>query len=211
MKKIVQLTFMGAVFFLSISNVSAQVKFEGLDSSILLKKKFAAEKIHDSITANNPLYFLDGILISPSDMLNNINTSTINSLDVKKGWPAYFAYGGIGDNGVIEIYTKKPSNIPYKTIAEILKGYEKMQISLVALNGIYVNNHNLKIADSAIKKIELIPIVNDTESESPKYILNIWVDPNFGKSPNRMSGCFYGRRNVLADTNKKSIVIFDGK
>jgi TonB family protein len=60
--------------------------------------------------ANNPLIVIDGI-VSPDTKMDDIDPETIHSVNVLKGESATAKYGDKGKNGVVEINTKKTSDV----------------------------------------------------------------------------------------------------
>ncbi len=61
-------------------------------------------------TGNQPIIVIDGI-VSPDTKMEDINPETIHSVNVLKGESTVAKYGEKGKNGVIEITTKKASDV----------------------------------------------------------------------------------------------------
>ena len=59
------------------------------------------------ISANAPLYMIDGIMLAPGTRVSELDPTTIESIEVIKGAAAESLYGSRGANGVIRIRTKR--------------------------------------------------------------------------------------------------------
>ncbi|MBW3630743.1 MAG: TonB-dependent receptor, partial [Gemmatimonadetes bacterium] len=71
---------------------------------------------------NDPLYVVDGMPVTSSSILNNINPNDIQTMDVLKDASATAIYGARGANGVVLITTKKGrpgSRIEFETYAGV--------------------------------------------------------------------------------------------
>jgi TonB-dependent SusC/RagA subfamily outer membrane receptor len=60
------------------------------------------------ISANAPLYMIDGIMLAPGTKVSELDPKTIESIEVIKGAAAESMYGTRGANGVIKITTRRP-------------------------------------------------------------------------------------------------------
>lgn len=60
------------------------------------------------ISANAPLYMIDGIMLAPGTRVSELDPKTIESIEVIKGAAAESLYGSRGANGIIKITTRRP-------------------------------------------------------------------------------------------------------
>lgn len=76
-------------------------------SKRVIEESNKTEKINVRITGNKPLYVVDGKIEEDPEILKKIPAEKIESVNVLKDEPAIAAYGKKGEQGVIQITTKK--------------------------------------------------------------------------------------------------------
>jgi TonB-linked SusC/RagA family outer membrane protein len=103
-----------------------------------------------NLSSTNPLIMLDGVQVS-DDVLDNIDPSIVDHIEIVKGSAGGMLYGARGGNGVIQVFTKKGS-ADHKMTIDFSSKYGRDQVlqrfPLVAKYHHYDTNAQGQILDS---------------------------------------------------------------
>lgn len=168
-----------------------------------------------SITqATTPLYVVDGIPISSSHDLNNLNPNDIENMTVLKDAAATSLYGSRASNGVIMITTKRGQE--GKTVFEV--NYERaisMEATPHQLKGYYMDGGELTrysleaLKNSYLKTYDALPGMSNggayvqMQAEATRYALkNLNENAQIRHPDDKMDGTFDYKNMTDAQLNK---------
>jgi hypothetical protein len=89
-----------------------------------------------NLKSNHPTFVIDGLVLNAMPDSEKLNPNSIEALNVLKGEKATTKYAKFGENGVIEIQTKKNVYTGWKSVANEHSSFLKLNpTSLIILNG----------------------------------------------------------------------------
>jgi serine protease Do len=188
----------------------------GLSLLVLLQYNATAQEEvvvikRDSKDTTKPMIIIDGVVTDQSKM-NDISPNNIQSVDVLKGVRAKDKYGAKGENGVIEITSKK------KAKAGKIDSTENMTVVIngdqVTINGVPADKNDPRIIRRGKVTIvggkpgETINIKGDTVIANDIEIEDIEGDPSdmFAPPPPPMNTAFLGVMSQAAENNKGAAI-----
>lgn len=187
----------------------------GLSLLVLLQYNATAQEVvvikRDSKDTTKPMIIIDGVVTDQSKM-NDISPNNIQSVDVLKGVRAKDKYGAKGENGVIEITSKK------KAKAGKIDSTENMTVVIngdqVTINGVPADKNDPRIIRRGKVTIvggkpgETINIKGDTVIANDIEIEDIEGDPSdmFAPPPPPMNTAFLGVMSQAAENNKGAAI-----
>ncbi|MFT5915224.1 MAG: hypothetical protein ACJAWV_000390 [Flammeovirgaceae bacterium] len=160
------LLLLTALALLGFTNVFAQEnsKLKEIADETDKKRKstksiLISEKI--PLTNNQPLYVVDGLVLSFPFLNMEIDPSEINKINVLKGAKANARYGILSKHGVIEIDTKEESYLGWKKIIKKSESFlETNPNPLIVLNGSIVEQKDkatiLNLKKNKIKSVLML-------------------------------------------------------
>jgi serine protease Do len=187
----------------------------GLSLLVLLQYNVNAQEVvvikRDGKDTTKPMIVIDGVVTEQSKM-NDISPNDIQSINVLKGERAKDKYGAKGDNGVIEITSKK------KVKAGKLDSTENMTVVIngdqVTINGVPADKNDPRIIRRGKVTIiggkpgETINIKGDTVISNDIEIEDIEGDASdmFAPPPPPMNAAFLGVMSEAAENNKGAAI-----
>lgn len=114
---------------------------------------------YTNLASSNPLILLDGVQVG-SDVLDNLDPSSVDRVEVVKGSAGGMLYGAAGGNGVIQIFTKKGG---------------KNGNLIIDVNSKYSN-------DKVLKKNDLVASMHHYDTDASGNILDANGDKIFADS-----------------------------
>ena len=187
----------------------------GLSLLVLLQYNTKAQEVvvikKDSKDTTKPVVIIDGVVTDQSKM-NDISPNDIQSVSVLKGVRAKDKYGAKGENGVIEITSKK------KAKAGKIDSTENMTVVIngdqVTINGVPADKNDPRIIRRGKVTIvggkpgETINIKGDTVIANDIEIEDIEGDPSdmFAPPPPPMNTAFLGVMSQAAENNKGAAI-----
>jgi len=143
-------------------------------------KKTTSSQQDGSFGGKNPLIRIDGEIVS-KEILNTIDKSDIDKIDVYKGESAITKFGEQANDGAIDIYTKTYKENKKKVLYNKLQDYLKEATGsendfLFVLDGILIDESNIEqLMELDYAEIE---IVEQITSAAAKTIYGEKAKPN---------------------------------
>ncbi|MDL2303422.1 SusC/RagA family TonB-linked outer membrane protein, partial [Dysgonomonas sp. OttesenSCG-928-D17] len=156
-----------------------------------------------SLTNNNPLYVIDGMLTSAN---RDLNVADIESIQILKDASAAAIYGSRAANGVIIITTKKGTEGPMKVSASLRKGIQTTPRYDLADRNEFIRLNDMAYANAGLPAQDHRPDIN-TDWQDAAFRTGQVDDYNVslsggGKFSNYMvSGNYFKNKGTLIGTS----------